>query len=108
MVGVDELEKAIAWARDRPASAGASGVVSRGREGSGMGASFSVGSAYSLPLADRSVDGWVFLLHPVVPGLLSASAPADAPVRIPRGMMAGAGQEQVGLLEKGESHETAG
>jgi len=67
MVGVDELEKAIAWARDRPASAGASGVVSRGREGSGMGASFSVGSAYSLPLADRSVDGWVFLLHPVVP-----------------------------------------
>ncbi len=48
------------------------------------------------------------LLHPVVPGLLSASAPADAPVRIPRGMMAGAGHEQVGLLENGENHEAAG
>jgi len=66
MVGVDELEKAIAWARDRPASAGATGVARRGREGGGIaGVSFSVGSAYSLPLADRSVDGWVLLLHPV-------------------------------------------
>ena len=70
MVGVDELEKAIAWARDRPASAGTSGEVRRGREGGGIaGVSFSVGSAYSLPLADRSVDGWVFLLH-LVPSTL--------------------------------------
>jgi len=58
MVGIDELDKAVAWAQDSP--------------GEIEGVSFSAGSAYSLPLADRSVDGWVLRLHPSSMHLVAA------------------------------------